>query len=293
LKNITEIILAKSRGGFRRMKSSQNRIKEREFWDNLSQKERAWIQNTTKAEIIDKIKSDRRTFEGNEKSSLVHWWEELIGKVKGKKILDIGCGNSYFVTYWQLTGNEAYGCDFSPETVENNNFLHAKLGLKQNFYVSSAEEIKAESDSLDIVHMRWTIHHIPEELQDSSIREMRRVLKPGGRLIVFETNYTYPFRWIVQTPILRGFNILRKYAINKGWLDPEEKALTNKGYVDLLKRNGFKIEKIDYDFTFFRYPVGLLTKNKFMKNFAQNVDYAITKFLPKKFCKDVKIIAEK
>ena len=82
--------------------------KEKIFWDDISKKERNWILNTPKRELINKIKSGVRA---------EHWREELIGKMKGKKILDIGCGNTYYTTYWQLTGNEAYGSDFSAETV--------------------------------------------------------------------------------------------------------------------------------------------------------------------------------
>ena len=134
--------------------------------------------------------------------------------------MDIGCGNTYYITYWQLEGNEAYGSDFSPETVNNNDLLNTKLELKQNFYISSAEKIGAKNNYFDIVHIRWVIHHIAPELLDNSIQEMKRVLKPKGKLIIFETNYLYPFRLIVQTPVLRKFNFLRKYAINKRWLDP-------------------------------------------------------------------------
>jgi ubiquinone/menaquinone biosynthesis C-methylase UbiE len=259
----------------------QDRKKEIEFWDNESKKQRDWIQNTPNKDII------------NEIISREYWWEKLIGKIKGKKILDIGCGNTYFATYWQLTGNEAYGSDFSPETVKNNNLLHKKLRLKQNFYVTSAEKIRAKDNYLDIVHIKWVIHHIPPELVDKSMQEIKRVLKPKGKLIIFETNYAYPFRWIVQTPILRKFNFLRKLAIKKGVLDPEEKALTNNGYIDLLKRNGFKIKKIDYNFTFFYLPVHLLIKNRFIRNFTRKADFIITKILPNKFSNDIKIISEK
>jgi len=265
----------------KKLRILQNRKKEKEFWDEKSKQWKMWILNTPKEDLIEKIKSKKP------------WWEELIGKIKGKKILDIGCGDVSFVTYWQLTGNEAYGSDFSPETVKNNNLLHKKLGLAQNFYVASSEKIKAKDHFFDIVHMRWVIHHIPEELQDKSMQEIKRVLKKKGKLIIFETNYAYPFRWIVQTPILRRFNFLRKYTINKGWLDPEEKALTNKGYVSLLERNGFKIKKIDYDFTFFYYPFSLLIKNRYARIFVKSIDKVISKIIPDKFSKDIKIIAQR
>jgi len=262
-------------------KTKQNRKKEREFWDKDSKRRVGWVLKTSKEEIIKNILSRE------------HWWETLIGKVKGKKILDIGCGNTYFSAYWQLTGNESYGSDFSPETVRINSLLHKKLGLKRNFYIASSEKIKTGDNFFDVVHMRWVIHHIPAELQDNSIQEIKRVLKNNGKLIIFETNYSYPFRWIVQTPILRKFNLLRKYAVKKGWLDAEEKALTNKGYLDLIERNGFKIEKTKYDFTFFEYPVNLLIKNKIVRNIARSFDAFLKKVIPNKFSKDIMIIAKK
>lgn len=265
-----------------KLKDLQNREKEIEFWDGKSKEQRNGILKTPKEEIIKKIINSKE-----------HWWESLIGRVNGKKILDIGCGNIYFATYWQLTGNESYGSDFSPETVKNNNVLHKKLGLKQNFYTTSSEKIKAKNSSLDIVHMRWVIHHIHSELQDSSMQEIKRVLKKGARLIIFETNYAYPFRWIVQTPILRKINFLRWYAIKKEWLDPEEKALTNNGYLNLIERNGFEIEKVGYDFTFFQYPVNLLIRNQIIRNFAKYIDNFLRTKISNKFSKDIMIIAKK
>ncbi len=262
-------------------KIKQDREKETEFWDNVSKKNREWIKNTTKEKIVEKIKSKE------------HWWENLIGKISGEKILDIGCGDTYFTTYWQLTGNQAYGCDFSGETVNNNNLLHEKLGLKQDFYFASSEKIKAEDNFFDMVHMRWVIHHMPEELQDSSMQEIRRVIRPNGRLIVYETNYLYPFRWLVQTQILRKLNPFRNHAIKNGWLDSEEKALTNKGYIDLLERNGFKLVRKEYDCTFFSYPVDLLINNEFTRKMVKKIDIIIAKIIPYKFSKDIKIIAEK
>lgn len=259
----------------------QDREKEKLFWDNVSKQKRDWIKNTPKEDIINKIKLQE------------HWWESLIGKITGKKILDIGCGDTYFTTYWQLTGNQAYGCDFSTETVDNNNYLHEKLELEKRFYVTSSEKIEAEDNFFDVIHMRWVIHHIPKELQDSSMQEIKRVIRPRGRLIVSETNYLYPFRWIVQTPLLRKLNFLRDHAIKKSWLDSEEKALTNQGYIDLLERNGFKIVRKEYDSTFFLYPVNLLVKNKFIKKMVKEIDLNIEKIIPNKFSKDIKIIAEK
>jgi ubiquinone/menaquinone biosynthesis C-methylase UbiE len=260
----------------------QDRKKEKIYWDSKSKKERNWISNTSIKDIKKKIINSEE-----------HWWEGLIGKIEDKKILDIGCGNTYFITYWQLTGNEAFGSDFSPETIKNNQILHKKLGLKSNFYVSSSEKIQARNNSFDIIHMGWVIHHIPQELQDSSIQEMRRVLKKGGKLIVFETNYAYPPRWIVQIPVLKKLNFLRKYAIKIKWLDPEEKALTNRGYLNLIKRNGFKIEKVSHSKGVLSYPLYVLTRNRNLKELVSKVDKLLSRIIPDFFKQDIMIIARK
>lgn len=262
---------------------AQDRTKEIEFWDKISTRQRAWVQGASSNEIVSSLHSSKE-----------HWWEPMIGQLSGKKILDIGCGDTYFVAYWNLSGNQAQGSDFSPATVETNNLLHEKLGLPANFYITSSEKIEGDDNSFDIIHMRWVVHHIPPELHDASIREMRRVLKPGGQIIAFETNYYYPFRWLVQTPLFEKVNFLRKHALKREWLDPEERALPNKKYIDLFKRNGFKIKKVGYDFTLFAYPVYLLTKNQKLEALVRKIDFALGRFItPRFFSKDIKIIAEK
>ena len=268
------------------VQTKQNREREIEFWDTTSKRERDWVENTPVTEIIDSIMPGTHAWAD-------HWWEPLIGKITGKKILDIGCGDTYFAAYWQMTGNDASGSDFSPETVKTNVLLHEKLGLKHDFYVASAEKIESPDDSLDLIHMRWVVHHIPEELLDTAMQEMKRVLKPGGRLIIYETNYGYPFRWIVQTPLLRKYNPFRRYALKIHLLDPEEKALTNRGYISLLRRNGFTIRKMDYNFNFFNYPVCVMTKNEQLRALSERADRAIRNILPTAFSKDIKVIAEK
>ncbi|TFG22559.1 MAG: class I SAM-dependent methyltransferase [Promethearchaeota archaeon] len=209
---------------------NSNKIKERIFWDRYSIGLR---KNISKHSFLRRMKKS-------------FWWENLIGKVKNKKIIDIGCGNRHYVTYWVLSGNEAVGIDISPETIENNKILHEKFGLKNCFSICSAEKLNFPSESFDIAHIQFLLHHLPLNFMDIVIKEAFRVLKEDGLLLLFEPNFNFPLRWIIQNPLIQEFNLLRKYAILKGWITPEEKALKNFQYIQLLKQNKFKIIKINY-----------------------------------------------
>jgi ubiquinone/menaquinone biosynthesis C-methylase UbiE len=59
-----------------------------------------------------------------------------------------------------------------------------KSSSSVKFLAGSAEAIPLESGKVDTVVMTWTLCSIPDALQ--ALQEMRRVLKPGGRLLFVE-----------------------------------------------------------------------------------------------------------
>jgi ubiquinone/menaquinone biosynthesis C-methylase UbiE len=59
-----------------------------------------------------------------------------------------------------------------------------RRGLPVDFVEGSAEEVPLEKASVDTVVTTWTLCTIPDA--DRALREMRRVLKPGGRLLFVE-----------------------------------------------------------------------------------------------------------
>ena len=99
------------------------------------------------------------------------------------KVLDVGCGIG-FVS--QLYPNfDITGIDISKEM------------LKQNHYVwkeASAENIPFNNDTFDFVVCRSLLHHL--EHPDIGLREMVRVLKPGGTWVCWEPNLSVFNDWI-------------------------------------------------------------------------------------------------
>lgn len=56
----------------------------------------------------------------------------------------------------------------------------------REFQVGVAEALPFPGDHFDVVVSSLVIHHLPEDLRVRAVEEMRRVLRPGGRLLVAE-----------------------------------------------------------------------------------------------------------
>ncbi len=109
-------------------------------------------------------------------SRIVH--EMLQGFTMKHKTLDVGCGTG-FVS--QLYPNfDITGIDISDGMLANNPYKWVK---------AAAEKIPFPNESFDYVICRSLLHHL--ELPLLGLQEMHRVLKPGGRFVAWETNFSF------------------------------------------------------------------------------------------------------
>lgn len=122
----------------------------------------------------------------------------IAQRLIGEQVLDLGCGYGSLVNYLNENGWRATGIDLDPETLQ----VARKLFPSGN-YESGDFVARFESSSFDHIVMRDSWHHIYEESEDpaSALREIRRLLKPGGSLVVFDPNLTWILRfcrWLAQ-----------------------------------------------------------------------------------------------
>jgi SAM-dependent methyltransferase len=146
---------------------------------------------------------------------------------KPGKILDIGCGNGWVLYQFKLKGWEVYGVEPSK--------IGSEIGNKAGLNIFNGELLSASFDNLkfDYVRSNHSFEHIhnPNEI----INEIHRILKSNGKLLI-------------GIPNINGINakIFNKYWYYLGapvhTFNYCEKTIT-----EILNKNGFKIEKINYN----------------------------------------------
>ena len=99
------------------------------------------------------------------------------------KTLELGCGTGFFLLNLKLAGviDEGHVTDLSPGMVEVAQRNATALGFEVGGRVADAERIPYEDGTFDLVVGHAVLHHIPDVEQ--SLREVLRVLKPGGRFV--------------------------------------------------------------------------------------------------------------
>ena len=161
---------------------------------------------------------------------------ELIKKIKNdSKILELGCGQSkglrYLVSHNYIKQENAYGIDQSDVAIE---FLKKKLP-KANLEQGDIFSLKFNDDTFDYVLMMEVIEHLEDPLK--VLKEVERVLKPNGELIISFPNYIN-FPWLIV-------RILSEKLNKPNWiiLQPVDKIYTTINIINFSKKNGLKYQK--------------------------------------------------
>ncbi|MER6980309.1 class I SAM-dependent methyltransferase [Streptomyces carpinensis] len=114
----------------------------------------------------------------------------LSGAEPGDRVLDVGCGTGYLARRMAARvgpGGAVTGVDPSPPVLDYARSKKQRPGSAPcTFQEGIAESLDLPDASFDTVVTSLMLHHLPEELRPAALREMHRVLRPGGRLLVVE-----------------------------------------------------------------------------------------------------------
>jgi ubiquinone/menaquinone biosynthesis C-methylase UbiE len=139
-----------------------------------------------------------------------------LGEVSGKRIVDFGCGSGANTVLLANRGAHVWGIDISEDLLRLAKRRLAVSGREggATFIAGSAHDMPFPDASIDVVFGIAILHHLDLKLVS---REVRRVLKPGGRAIFQE-----PVR---NSPVVRFVRRLIPYRAPD--ISPYERPLTD------------------------------------------------------------------
>lgn len=107
----------------------------------------------------------------------------------GESVLDIGCGTGTLaITAKRLVGNTGRVCgiDAAPEMVSRAGRKARNAGLEIDFRNAMVESMPFTDGHFDVVLSTLMLHHLPGKIRTQCAAEVRRVLKPAGRLLAID-----------------------------------------------------------------------------------------------------------
>lgn len=147
----------------------------------------------------------------------------------GETVLDLGSGTGLdAILAARLVGETGHviGVDMTPEMLERARNYVNQLGLSNvDFREGLLEALPVEDNSIDLVISNCVINLSPDKLQ--VLKEVFRVLKPGGRIAISDTVANHPI-----TDAMR--------ENQSHWCACTSGALTVSDYMDKLSKAGFK-----------------------------------------------------
>ena len=108
---------------------------------------------------------------------------EVMGEIRGRRILDIGCGAGETSVFFASRGARVTALDISEQMVSVANRLAEKHGVQINAKTMMVENMDLPDNRYDFVFGNGVLHHLN---RTHAYREIHRVLKPGGKAIFIE-----------------------------------------------------------------------------------------------------------
>jgi SAM-dependent methyltransferase len=109
---------------------------------------------------------------------------DLLGDLAGARVLDIGCGDGALVRAFSARGATAVGVDPDPAMLAAARKRAAEAHISATFLEGRAESLPFPDASFDAVTAMTVLCFVPDA--KGAMREMARVLRPGGRLVLGE-----------------------------------------------------------------------------------------------------------
>jgi ubiquinone/menaquinone biosynthesis C-methylase UbiE len=163
----------------------------------------------------------------------------LLGDVRGRRVLELGCGAASGARWLRGAGAEVVAMDLSAGMLRQARETSDRSGVRVPLVQADALALPFAPDSFDIV---FTAFGAVPFVADSGavMREVARVLRPGGPWVF---SITHPMRWVfLDEPDERGLNAVHSYFDRRAYVEEDEAGTPT--YVEQHRTLGDRIREL-------------------------------------------------
>lgn len=132
----------------------------------------------------------------------------MLGDIHGKNVLEAGCGTGYVARLLAEKGAHVYGCDAVEDVVSKAAATEKEKPLGITYVRADITELPFANQSMDKIMCVGVLIHNDQEAVSEFLHEARRILKPGGELVIgvmhpelFEKANKLEKSWVRYTPL--------------------------------------------------------------------------------------------
>ncbi len=171
---------------------------------------------------------------------------EEINPQPGDKILDIGCGDGFYLHLLSNLGVK--DLDLTGVDVDENALKSARVNLKGKkvklIKGDLMKRLPLKANSFSKIIMSEVCEHLPDDVK--GLKEVKRVLRKRGTLVITVPNANYPFFWDPVNWVLEHFFSTHiKTGFWAGIWNQHLRLYKPEEIERVVKKAGFKVEKIE------------------------------------------------
>src|SRR5262245_60121155 len=158
----------------------------------------------------------------------------------GESVLDVGCGTGTLAIAAKRqvgTTGTVYGLDASPEMIARAEKKTRKAGVEAVFKKAFAQSLPFPDAKFDVVLSTVMLHHLSRKARGELAAEVRRVLKPGGRVLAIDFG----------GPAREKKSLVDHFHLRHGHVQPEDiVAMLNHAGLTIVERGAVGMRDLHF-----------------------------------------------